>query len=66
MKDKTKMILLQLVADGIIVANTTYQMFFTSDPASFGKLNTMISGGIAGAYLMYRLKVQKCWRDNNE
>ena len=59
MTDKTKTMLVQAVADGIIVANTIYQMFFTSEPASFGKFNAMISGGIAGAYIMYRVKVQK-------
>lgn len=59
MTDKTKAMLLQAVADGVIVANTIYQMFFTSEPASFWKFNAMISGGIAGAYMMYRLKVQR-------
>ena len=59
MTDKTKAMLLQAVADGVIVANTIYQMFFTSEPASFWKFNAMISGDIAGAYMMYRLKVQR-------
>lgn len=63
MKDVSKEKIMQIVADVIIVANLIHQMFFASEPASFDRFNCAFAGAIAGAYLMYRLKVQKCWRE---
>lgn len=62
MSNKTKAIIAQIVADGIMTANVVHQMFFASEPASWDRFNCLIAGGMAGAYIMYRLKVQKCWR----
>ncbi len=66
MKDINRERILQIVADVIVIANLIRQMFFASEPASFDRLNCVLAGGITGAYLMYRFKVQKCWRENNE
>ncbi len=62
MKDISKEKILQIIADVVIIANLARQMFFVSEPVNFDRFNCAFAGAIAGAYLMYRLKVQKCWR----
>lgn len=59
MRNISKERILQVVADVIIIANLLRQMFFASEPASFDRLNCALAGAITGAYLMYRLKIQK-------
>ena len=59
MKDISKEKILQVVADVIIIANLIHQMFFASEQASFDRFNCALAGAITGAYLMYRLKIQK-------
>lgn len=64
MKYLCKEKILQIVADAIIVANLMYQMFFASEPASFDRFNCAFAGAVTGAYLMYRVKNYRCWRQS--